>query len=86
MARIVLRAGKVAVKVTLPIMILAVILCSAKLITPAKANEPPPSVKEIDRLFEQADIQIRKAYELVALNYPDCPGAKIADKWLDRNN
>jgi outer membrane protein assembly factor BamD (BamD/ComL family) len=59
-------------------MILTVFLCSVKLLTPANANEPPPSVKDIDRLFEQAGIyedagdsaRAEQIYEDIIQGYP----------------
>ncbi len=54
MARIVLQAGKVAVKVILPVMVLAVLLYSVKMLTPIKAEQPPPTAVELPELFEQA--------------------------------
>ena len=43
MAKIVVRAGKVAVKIILPIMVLGVIVYSVKMLTPVRAEEPPPA-------------------------------------------
>jgi len=90
MARIVLRAGKVAVKVTLPIMILAVLLYSVKLLTPVKANEPPPGAEDVAGLFEQAEIyedegdyaRAEQIYEDIVQEYPGSDQALEAQRNL----
>ncbi|MHC4759650.1 MAG: hypothetical protein ACYTE8_13465 [Planctomycetota bacterium] len=51
MAKVILRAGKVAIKITLPIMFLAVLLYTVKLLAPAKAQEVAGSAE----LLEQAE-------------------------------
>jgi len=33
----------------------------------------------------ESDVRIRDAYGRVVLNYPECPGVQIANKWLYRN-
>jgi hypothetical protein len=35
---------------------------------------------------ENANIQIKAAYESVLIKYPDCKAAKIASRWLKKNN
>jgi len=55
MSKIILRAGKVAIKIILLFAILGFIFYSVKLLTPAKASEDPPTEQEAVLLIEQAD-------------------------------
>jgi tetratricopeptide (TPR) repeat protein len=55
MAKMILRAGRVAIKIILPLVILGLIFYSVKKLTPAKANENPPAGQEVSLLIEQAD-------------------------------
>jgi len=55
MAKIILRAGKVAIKIILPFVFIGLIFSSFKMLRPAKTVEEEPSVEQIDVLLEQAE-------------------------------
>jgi tetratricopeptide (TPR) repeat protein len=72
MARIVLRAGKVAARVPLSIMILGLILYSAKIHKPAKADEAPVIDPQIPELMQTAqDYQANEQYDEAVQVYND---------------
>jgi tetratricopeptide (TPR) repeat protein len=55
MAKIILRAGKIAIKIILPFVFIGLIFFSFKMLRLAKAVEEEPSVEQIDVLLEQAE-------------------------------
>jgi len=56
MAKLILRAGKVASKIILPFVVLGLIFCSIKMLSPAKAVGEQPDGDQLTELFEQAEI------------------------------
>ena len=89
MAKIILRAGRVAIKIIIPFAILGLIFYSVKVLVPAQANvESFP--EELAAQFEQAETyqeegqygEAEQIYQDIITQYPGTDGALAAQRQL----
>ena len=94
MAKIILRAGKVAIKIILPLVIIGLIFYSVKVLVPAQADvgvvQETPDNEQLSALFEQAELfvdtgkhpQAEQVLEDIIQTYPGTEYALDAQRRL----